>query len=227
MIGNDQRAYLAVKHFKLKISGMVRICKKQIMGNKIKALGQWKTATDIMAMINHYDSVSQSSNAKHSETISSLNDDIHSLTSKQSTLEMEVEAWKKKEASSQATIQKLNDQIESDRKSIRELRATQSRDTTDWKSKCRAMENKNNQLKDKIWAMEQNVAGFISEMGGLLETTVDDDDSNEENTFDILRKKTQGGRQAMKSQSTKKLENVGINLDLGRRREYYGANIYN
>lgn len=74
--------------------------------------------------------------------------------------------------------------------------------------------------------MEQNVAGFINEMGGLLEQTVDDDDSNEENTFELLRKKTQGPRHAVKSQSTKKL-GEGVNLDLGRRREYYGANIYN
>lgn len=34
------------------------------------------------------------------------------------------------------------------------------------------------------------MAGFINEMGGLLEQTVDDDDSNEENTFELLRKKT-------------------------------------
>ena len=198
------------------------------MGKKIKALGQWKTASDIMAMIDVYDSASESANANHSKTMSNLNENIADLTSKQSNLESEVETWKMKEAASQATIQKLNEQIESDRKNIRDLRASQPRDTTDWKAKCRTMENKNNQLKDKVWAMEQNVASFIGEMGGLLEQTVDDDDSNEENTFDILRKKTHGGRQAIKSQSTKKLgENVGINLDLGGRRGYYGANIYN
>ena len=101
-----------------------------------------------------------------------------------------MEAAKKKETQSQVTIQKLNDQIESDRTSIRELRTSASRETTDWKEKCRAMETKNAQLKDKIWAMEQNVASFIAEMGGMLESGVDDDDSNEENTFDMLRKRT-------------------------------------
>jgi hypothetical protein len=81
------------------------------------------------------------------------------------------------------------------------------------------------------------VTGFINEMSGLLETTADEDDpysripSDDENTFELLRKRGVGKpRAATKSASTKKLaKSSGINLDFGRRKDlgYYSSNIYN
>jgi hypothetical protein len=86
--------------------------------------------------------------------------------------------------------------------------------------------------------MEQNVNGFISEMSGLLDGQEGElssrNPSDDENTFDLLRRRSSGGVKksgtAPKVSSTKKLgRSGGINLDLGRRKEFgfYGSNIYN
>jgi hypothetical protein len=78
-------------------------------------------------------------------------------------------------------------------------------------------------------------------MSGLLDGPAAEDElglgsrnpSDDENTFELLRKRSSGGIKkgsGMKSQSTKKLgKSSGINLDLGRRKElgFYGSNIYN
>ena len=66
-----------------------------------------------------------------------------------------------------------------------------------WKTKCKTLEKKNASLKDKIWSMEQNVSGFISEMAGLLDPgdgQADDSESrnpsDDENTLELLKRRS-------------------------------------
>ena len=75
-------------------------------------------------------------------------------------------------------------------------RISTAEEDLNWKNKCKALEKKNTSLKDKIWSMEQNVSGFISEMAGLLDPGDGAEDdysrnpSDDENTLELLKRRS-------------------------------------
>lgn len=148
-----------------------------------KSISAWSTSTRLKSIQRKYDSNKARREDSHSQQKAQLNKALTQILNKQTELEKSISALAAKEKGYKEAIDELNRLPPQDNTELLRQEAL-----------LRELEAENQMLRDKLEAVENNVAGFIKEMSELLEGDEErfapsDDDGFGDSQGKVIRKK--------------------------------------